>query len=443
MAVRAKSGKLFLDFRWRGVRCREFTGLTDTPENRRKLRAFDRVVCGEIALGTFDYRKHFPNGARLSAFYREPAAAQDARIRSLGDYLTDWHKRRSPFRADGTVASGADLHPSTWIHDESIIRCHLVPAFGALRLDELTPARCKDFRKALQDGGRSGKTAQNVLGVLHKAMADAVEDGLLQANPVPRMAWKRGARATRSNSDPLTLAELRKFLVAVPHRYRDLYDVWFRVGWRPSEILAIRFDWLDFGRQTVHLKRGRIARRGGLEAPPKTGEREVDCSYDPAIFRAFRRLQLLRTGTRDFVFADENGRPFSQEQLHKRIWLPTLRKLGLRARGQYNIRDTFITLALSAGEDPGWVAQVCGTSERMIFDHYRKWMKNLTRDDGRRLAGLYRTRSRLRGHRLGTGGRSKPKKMRISAEKLVEAGGIEPPSEGLPAMATTRLVCEF
>jgi len=25
----------------------------------------------------------------------------------------------------------------------------------------------------------------------------------------------------------------------------------------------------------------------------------------------------------------------------------------------------------------------------------------------------------------------------------VEAGGIEPPSEGLPATATTRLVCEF
>jgi len=27
--------------------------------------------------------------------------------------------------------------------------------------------------------------------------------------------------------------------------------------------------------------------------------------------------------------------------------------------------------------------------------------------------------------------------------KMVEAGGIEPPSEGLPATATTRLVCDF
>jgi hypothetical protein len=58
---------------------------------------------------------------------------------------------------------------------------------------------------------------------------------------------------------------------------------------------------------------------------------------------------------------DAKGNPLSQEWLHKRVWLPTHRRCGFHARGQYNIRDTFITLALSAGEDPGWVAQVCGT----------------------------------------------------------------------------------
>lgn len=206
----------------------------------------------------------------------------------------------------------------------------------------------------------------------------------------------------------------------------------YQVGWRPSEILAIRFAWLDFERQTVHLKLGRIARWGGVEAPPKTGERAVDCSYDPAIFKTFRHLLSRQTGAGEFVFADEDGGAFSQERLHKRVWLPTLRKLGLRERGQYNIRDTFITLALSAGEDPGWVAQVCGTSERMIFDHYRKWMKNLARQDGRRLAGLYRSRSRRHGHRMVTRTGSAPKKTLNFADNLVEAGGIENPAREEP-----------
>jgi hypothetical protein len=64
----------------------------------------------------------------------------------------------------------------------------------------------------------------------------------------------------------------------------------------------------------------------------------------------------------------------------------TLRAAGLRERGPYNIRDTFITLALSAGEDPGWVAALCGTSESMIFRHYRKGMPSGKRTDGAAVA---------------------------------------------------------
>jgi hypothetical protein len=32
MPVRAKDGKLFFDFFWRGIRCKEYTGLADTPK---------------------------------------------------------------------------------------------------------------------------------------------------------------------------------------------------------------------------------------------------------------------------------------------------------------------------------------------------------------------------------------------------------------------------
>jgi hypothetical protein len=150
----------------------------------------------------------------------------------------------------------------------------------------------------------------------------------------------------------------------------------------------------------------------------------------------------LQTGKRDFVFTDEAGNPLSQERLHKKLWLPTLRKLELRARGQYNIRDTFISLALSAGEDPGWVAQVCGTSERMIFEHYLKFMSNLQRQDGRRIAGLYRNPGAVLGtdgHRMGTGEFQKLVSARNLRKGGVEAGGIEP----LCAVTTERKRAPF
>lgn len=135
---------------------------------------------------------------------------------------------------------------------------------------------------------------------------------------------------------------------------RDLYTVWFRTGWRSNEIVALRFDWLSFSRQIVDLRAGREA-RFGHEASPKTGRREIELANDPEVFAAFerRRKASLETGQRDYVFADSAGRPISQEWLHKRVWSPTLRLIGAFHRGQYNIRDTFITLALSAARTLG------------------------------------------------------------------------------------------
>ena len=50
-------------------------------------------------------------------------------------------------------------------------------------------------------------------------------------------------------------------------------------------------------------------------------------------------------------------------------------RAGIADRGQYAIRDTFISHALTAGEDPAWVAELCGTSEQMIFRHYRGFLR--------------------------------------------------------------------
>jgi len=139
------------------------------------------------------------------------------------------------------------------------------------------------------------------------------------------------------------------------------YTVWFYLGWRSSEIVALRFGWVDFERQHIKLQRGRIPRMGGLEAEPKTGRRQIDCSYAPAIFETLERLRerAISTTPEDFVFTNQSRRPLDQEWLNDHVWKPTLRSAGIGERGQYCIRDTFISLALSSGEDPGWVLPVC------------------------------------------------------------------------------------
>lgn len=68
--VRAKkeTGRLYLDFMYQGVRCREFTSLPDTAANRRRVQALMEKIDREIALGKFNFRETFPGSPRADRF---------------------------------------------------------------------------------------------------------------------------------------------------------------------------------------------------------------------------------------------------------------------------------------------------------------------------------------------------------------------------------------
>jgi hypothetical protein len=102
-------------------------------------------------------------------------------------------------------------------------------------------------------------------------------------------------------------------------------------------------------------------------------------------------------------------------------------------------RHTFIAWALSEGANLKGLAEYCGTSVQMIEQSYGRYI----RKDflGPLIAARPKTlRKAAVGEKPGPPLGGFGKKARISYRIMVEAGGIEPPSEDGPAMATTRLV---
>jgi len=69
-----------------------------------------------------------------------------------------------------------------------------------------------------------------------------------------------------------------------------------------------------------------------------------------------------------------------------KAWVPLLRRLGVRYRPPYQMRHTFATLAISAGENINWVARMMGhKSPVMTLERYNRYVPNLTREDGKAL----------------------------------------------------------
>jgi hypothetical protein len=112
----------------------------------------------------------------------------------------------------------------------------------------------------------------------------------------------------------------------------------------------------------------------------------------------------------------------------------------LGERSQYCIRDIFIPLSLSADEDPGWVPRVCGTSEQMIFRYYCNWIPGLQTGAGSKISAALSSVIELAdGSKTSLNAPSETETEQNQSFRMVEAGGIEPPSEDLQELATTRL----
>ena len=115
------------------------------------------------------------------------------------------------------------------------------------------------------------------------------------------------------------------------------------------------------------------------------------------------RAQFQITGRLNaLVFCNRAGKPLDHNLVTKRVWYPTLTRLGLRLRTPYQTRHTAATLWLASGENPEWIARQLGHSTTtMLFQVYSRFVPNLTRQDGSAFLRLLEERAAIPHGRPG------------------------------------------
>src|SRR4030095_5360863 len=156
----------------KGRRQKFYTGLIANVVNRARADEQCRAIQWHIEHGSFDPKAAFPDDPMIRGeVATKPVATPQGETAS--HFIRRWHASRSPFRPDGSLIEDDDLHPTTWLHETSTIN-RLAERFADLRLTDITPMLCAEYKRELQDSGLKGKTVTNILGLLHKAMEDAV-----------------------------------------------------------------------------------------------------------------------------------------------------------------------------------------------------------------------------------------------------------------------------
>jgi integrase len=253
-----------------------------------------------------------------------------------------WQSRQSPtfaVYADRWIASQVRLaraglvRPNTITRFESALAAHLVPFFGAYRLDEITRERCEAFRVALfQSRGLAPRTINAVVEVLRLVLRRAILDGAMAA-PDPTVGL-RPLWTTPRRVDCYSAAEVARLLVSTPAVFRAMIGLAVLAGLRQGEVHALRPIDVDIAGGTVRVSLQRphrllsdAQRLGPPKSPAAIRDVPLRASLADLLGEHLRRYH--RANPHGLLFAGKGGRPMEPSNFRRRVYLPSVDEAGL------------------------------------------------------------------------------------------------------------------
>lgn len=352
--------------------------LKATPENIKYAKRFRDTVRQALAaekMGgpAFDPEQFFPG----SLVFARRLGPKD-RVPTMAEVLTKWVERTDKKRAATTISQ---VHSA---RDEFIER------WGTMAVTELAVGDIigwiDDSQTRLK---RTLKTVRNRLRVLRGALAHAVIEGVIPFSPVTKIDWSEFGPThdqrlddQEDEMDPFDLDEIEAIL-AHAGAYETIIAFWFGTGARPNEIFGLAWEDFNASRQSLTVRYGIV--EGGVTALKTKGSRRVlDLNQLPMAQAAIQRqkaatfmlapFEFDRIGPRRLIFPNPvSGQPYWHHANFGKVWATILRKAGVRYRYPYQMRHTFASLAIEAGESESWIAGILGhVNTTMVRERYAK-----------------------------------------------------------------------
>ena len=277
---------------------------------------------------------------------------------SVGEYVERWIEDS----VRGTVRQ------RTYERYQQIVRTHIKPALGHVKLSALTPAQVRALYREKLDAGLAPRTVRYIHGTLNKALKQAAADGLIPRNAAsPVKAPKPQNKEIR----PLNPNQVKTFFEAVSgERLEPLYVLAVTAGLRKGELLGLKWEDLDLEVGTLQVRRSLSeARSGRIFEAPKSGKgRSIRLTRQAVrALREHRKRQLEERMKRaglwqehGLVFPSRVGTPLRGRNL-SRSFKRHLERAGLPLSLRFHdLRHTCATLLFKQGVNPKFVQELLG-----------------------------------------------------------------------------------
>ena len=323
---------------------------------------------------------HFVDGRKVSLGPAMLMAVEDARTESrvrLSNGVTE--KRSVPLFRDFVAGPWRD----SWVHRckpttislrDRLVQGRLLPAFGDLRLDRITPMM---IHRWFDDCSRTAPGTANLsLQTLRHILNHAIACGHVPSNPARRIKLNPGKKITRF----LSREELERL-----HRVLDRHErsASMRASQRP-QIDIIRLLLLTGCRkgEIVRLRRDEVAGTCLRLHDSKTGPRTVFLNGEAQAI-----IERRMTGGTEFLFPSPKG---GNRPIHDNlpIWYRLRKEAGLDDVRLHDLRHTYASHAVMQGTPLPVVARLLGHSQTTTTLRYAHTGDRETEAAAERIGGV-------------------------------------------------------
>ncbi len=309
------------------------------------------------------------------------------------------------------------LKPSAWFSYKSNTDLHIKPSLGNRQLDRLMASDIQALYNRLSENGRkvkerkprskkeaermaqsaaqdppkktglAPKTVRYIHTILSGALSQAVKENIIQFNPATAT---EPPRQEKKEIQPFTANDARNFLKLI--KDEDIYSIVYMdlgTGLRRGEILGLKWRDLDLKTKTITIRRSLVQINGQpqLQEDTKTQASKATVRIPDGVVEVLKKVSKEQAKNKlamgeayldqNYIFCRSDGTPFRPDYVYRRF-KKLSKKHGFPEARFHDLRHTFCTLLLEAGEDLSTVSKLARHSSYSVTaDIYGHLTKNM------------------------------------------------------------------
>jgi integrase len=265
------------------------------------------------------------------------------------------------------------VRPSTYERYCQLLRLHVVPTLGKVRLSRVNALQVQSLYRSKLDEELSTNTVRKVHVALFTALKQAVRWQLLRSNVCESVTPPKEAQC---EIKPLSKEQVKALLQAAEQT--NLYALWLLAvtsGMRESEILALAWDCVDLNAGTVHVRRTVWK---GKVYPPKSPRSQRTIQLSQKTICTLKEHKAKQKDSQ-WCFPNQVGKPMDRHGFINRKWKRLVKDAGLPHSTRFHdLRHNCCVMLLMAGINPRVVSDQLGHSDvAFTLRRYATWLSSM------------------------------------------------------------------